>query len=267
MNTKEIMNLALELADFKYTPADSEIFHPGENIKKILFGINIFDSDINKAQELGVNLVISHHPPNQTLGKRFVEVIDRQIEFMVSVGAPLDIAQKAIIPIKESVNAFTGTHDSIVALCRTLDMPMMNIHQPCDELGRRILQSVVDNLGKHKSIGELIDEYNKIPEIKDSGSPVELVCGSTMNKIGKAIVVHGAGTNGGYTVATTLFNYGVNTVMYIHLREADRERLVKENKGNLIVTGHYPSDAMGINPFIKELEKRGMEVIRCNELA
>jgi len=70
-------------------------------------------------------------------------------------------------------------------------------------------------------------------------------------------------------VANTLFKYGVNTVVYIHLlphQKADRERLKRENKGNLITTGHYPSDALGINPLITELKHRGLEVVRCNGL-
>jgi hypothetical protein len=39
-----------------------------------------------------MDLVISHHPPNLTPGRHFVEVIDKQIEFMVNAGVPLDIA-------------------------------------------------------------------------------------------------------------------------------------------------------------------------------
>lgn len=154
-------------------------------------------------------------------------------------------------------------------MARRLDISLMNIHQPCDEIGRRILQSVVDRLSENRSIGELVARYNEIVEIKESASPVELVCGNSQNKIGKAIVIHGAGTNGGYPVANALFNHGVNTVVYIHLlphQKADRERLMRENKGNLIITGHYPSDAIGINPLIKELVRRGLEVRRCNNL-
>ncbi|MBE0448801.1 MAG: Nif3-like dinuclear metal center hexameric protein, partial [Actinobacteria bacterium] len=68
------MNIALEMAGFSVIPGDSEIFHPGDNIKSILFGIDIWDEDVSRAKELGVDLVISHHPPNLTPGKRFAEV-------------------------------------------------------------------------------------------------------------------------------------------------------------------------------------------------
>ncbi len=100
MNTQDIMNIALELAGFKDVPGDSEIFHHGKNIDRVLFGIDIWDGDLVKAKELGVDLVISHHPPNLILGRRFAEVIYRQIEFMVSAGIPSEIAQKAIVSIQ-----------------------------------------------------------------------------------------------------------------------------------------------------------------------
>jgi hypothetical protein len=264
------MNIALEMAGFSAIPGDSEIFHPGDTIKSILFGIDIWDEDVSRAKELGVDLVISHHPPNLTPGPRFAEVIDKQIDFMVSAGIPHEVAKEAIVPIKEEYTFNPlRTHDQITALASKLNMPLMNIHQPCDELGRRILQSIVDELDENKPVSELMESFNEIDEVKESGVPVELVCGDSRSKIGKAIVVHGAGTNGGYPVANALFTYGVHTVVYIHLlrhQRTDRERLVSENKGNLIATGHYPSDTIGINLFIKELEKLGLEVIRCNGL-
>ena len=35
-----------------------------------------------------------------------------------------------------------------------------------------------------------------------------------------------------------------------------------EGKGNLIVTGHIASDSLGINPFVRGLEKRGVSVTK-----
>lgn len=270
MNTTDIMNVALELSGFNDVPADSEIFHHGEGIRRVLFGIDINDADFVKAKELGLDLVISHHAPNRAWGERFTEVIERQIDFMVSAGVSPEIAQEAIVPIKQRFEADrSAIRDHTFSLAQEFDMPLMNIHQPCDEIGRRVLQSAVDRLGEDRLTAELVNRYNEIPEIKQGESTVELVCGDLNSKIGKGIVIHGAGTNGGYSVATALFNCGVSTVVYIHLlsgEQADREKLVGENRGNLIVTGHYPSDALGINPLIRELERLGLKVMRCNGL-
>jgi hypothetical protein len=272
MNTTDIMNIALELAGFKEVPGDSEIFYHGENIKRILFGIDISDDDLSKAEELGADLVISHHSPNRAWRDEYITVLDRQVEFMVSAGVPLELAQEAVAPIKKRYMVDRSEiREHTLSLAQRLDMPLMNIHQPCDELGRKILHSVMQKLGDDRPVSELLNGYNEIPEIRESGSNAELVCGDLNSRVGKGIVMHGAGTDGGYPVATALFDHGVATVVYIHLTPRlpdgdDRERLIEDNKGNLIDTGHYPSDAVGINPFIRELERRGLEIIRCNGL-
>jgi hypothetical protein len=74
------------------------------------------------------------------------------------------------------------------------------------------------------------------------------------------VVSHGAGTNGGYEIAKTYYEHGIGTVIYIHVSPADLEKLKADGKGNLVVTGHVASDSVGINPFILELEKKGVSV-------
>ena len=152
---------------------------------------------------------------------------------------------------------------------RDLDVALMNIHLACDEIGRVILQRMADQMGQEERIKNLIEAYSKIPEIQKSDENVQLVCGSFDSKIGKVMVIHGAGANGGYPVADALFESGANTVVCIHLFPFQKEqeaRLKKENKGNLVVTGHYGSDSIGINPLIDELESSGLKIICCNNL-
>jgi len=40
------------------------------------------------------------------------------------------------------------------------------------------------------------------------------------------------------------------------------EKLKAEGIGNLIVTGHIASDSVGINPLIREFEKRNINVTK-----
>ena len=78
-----------------------------------------------------------------------------------------------------------------------------------------------------------------------------------------------AGGNGGYVVANALFDAGVDTVVYITFfphQQAEADRLQTEDKGTVVVTPHYASDSIGINPLISELEQRGLEVQCCNDL-
>ncbi|MFQ6090854.1 MAG: hypothetical protein ACE5LD_05385 [Candidatus Bipolaricaulia bacterium] len=62
MNTEEIMELALGLAGLDDIPADSQIYHPGEGIERILLGIDIGSAELWLAKELGYDLAIAHHP-------------------------------------------------------------------------------------------------------------------------------------------------------------------------------------------------------------
>lgn len=72
MNTQEMMDLSLELSGFNDVPPDSRICNPGNNIKKILFGIDIYKGDLISAKQNGFDLVISHHPPYMMLDDGFI---------------------------------------------------------------------------------------------------------------------------------------------------------------------------------------------------
>ena len=274
MNTKDVMNLSLELAGFDKIPEDSQIFYSGENVSRILFGIDIWPEDIGYAKEHGYDLVISHHPPCLIPGKGFLKVLSRHVEFMRFAGISEEEAQKVLSEVKKFVLSlphldFTKNHDEITVKAKELNMPLMNIHLACDELGRAILQQIADDLGTKATVSQLIGAFEDIPEIKKSSEDVHLICGSLDSRTGKTLVIHGAGSNGGYPVANALFDSGVNTVIYIYLlpsQQSDAKRLRKENKGNLIVTGHDASDSIGINCLIDELERQNITVDSCNGL-
>ena len=68
MNTQEIMQLALDMAGLDKTPADSTIYVAGENIARVLIGIDIGPAELYMAKQLGYDLVIAHHPVS--LGRR-----------------------------------------------------------------------------------------------------------------------------------------------------------------------------------------------------
>ncbi|HYS71398.1 MAG TPA: hypothetical protein VEM95_03155, partial [Thermoplasmata archaeon] len=77
------------------------------------------------------------------------------------------------------------------------------------------------------------------------------------------VVLHGAGTNGGYHVAKCAFDHGIDTVVYIHIDPGHLQRVRAEfaAKGkNLIVTGHVASDSIGINVLVRSLREHGLEI-------
>lgn len=269
MNTREIMQIALDLVGFHEIPSDSEIYVKGNNIRKIAIGIDMGVPELLVAKQLGCDCVIAHHPSGGSAIVNFAPIVLKHINLMVNAGISKDIAQKAVhhLYTKSMVSNHMQNYDRNSSVARVLNMPYLNIHNPCDELGRQIMQSQIDKYLTTKStVADVISCLMELPEFQQAQTKIELRMGNLINRAGKVVVVHGAGTNGGYEIANTYYKYGVATVIYIHIEYDELVKLQAENKGNLIITGHIASDAVGINPLIRELEKRGIEVIRMSGL-
>ena len=139
-----------------------------------------------------------------------------------------------------------------------------------DEIGRRMMVETIDvhleSLDHPALVQDAIDALNGMPEFADARTRIMVPVGAVDRPLGRIAVVHGAGTNGGYSVAKAYFDAGINTVLYIHVAPEDAQRLRAETAGNLIVSGHIASDMIGINPFVAKLEERDVEVIRMSGL-
>lgn len=265
MNTEEIMKLALKLAGIKDVPEDSAVYVNGDNIRKALFCIDAGPAELLLAKQLGFDVVIAHHPVGGTAVLNFPQVFKKHVQQMVEAGVPREAAENAVKRKLEQLEleAHTRNYQQIIDFAKLLGMPFMNIHNPLDIIGRqRMIKQLDDKLGKDSRVREVVSALMELPEFRKAQTRIKVCLGKPENKAGKVVVSHGAGTNGGYEIAKTYFQYGVDTVIYIHISPADLEKLKADGKGNLIVTGHIASDSLGINPFIHELERRGVSVTR-----
>jgi hypothetical protein len=61
MNTEEIMQLALKIAELKEIPEDSAVYASGDNIGKVIFCIDAGVLELLLAKQLGYDAVIAHH--------------------------------------------------------------------------------------------------------------------------------------------------------------------------------------------------------------
>jgi len=265
VDTEEIMELSLKLAELKEIPEDSAIYVSGSNIRKILFGIDAGVQELLLAKQLNYDAVIAHHPIGGTAAINFYQVFKRHIQQMVAAGVPLEIAEKAVEKKLEQleVEAHTRSYAQAVDVAKLLKMPYMNIHTPLDEVGREIMTEQINSrIKKDSKVQEVVSALKELTEFKNAVTEIKIRLGKPENPAGKVVVSHGAGTNGGYEIAKTYFKHGVGTVIYIHISAGDLEKLKADGAGNLIVTGHIASDSVGINPLIKELEKRDISVTR-----
>jgi len=265
MDTDRLMDIALEMAGLDEIPGDSAIYHSGDGIRRVLIGIDIKAPEVKLARDLGYDVAISHHPIGGAAVLRYHEVLLRHVDQMIEAGVPAEIALSALADTIETrrILGSMGNYDHSPSIARLLDLPYMNIHTPLDEIGRRRMAEAVGELGPEGSVADLIDHlYTSFGEFCNAMTEIEVRLGRKDNRIGRVVVSHGAGTNGGYPVAKAYFDHGFDTVIYIRCRPEEGRRLRDEygDEKNLIVTGHIASDSIGINPYIDRLRQEGLEV-------
>ncbi len=265
MNTKEIMDVALNLAGLEEAPADSGIQVEGENIKKVLIGVDMETPEILLGRELGVDLVISHHPNSDEARIDFHQVMDVQVDKMVEYGVPINKAQKALAKRKAEValNTHVANYDRASSAARLLKMPFMNIHLPADIIGEKIVQNYLDEFTADKpkaTCQDILDALKEMDIYKNAVAGPVIRVGSGSSYAGKVIVLFAGGTNGGTDVFKSYFEAGVGTIVCMHVPDGVRKAVAEQNIGNVIVAGHMASDSIGLNKIIEALEKKGLEV-------
>lgn len=268
MDTQQIMRTALRLAGFKSVPLDSEIHVKGRRIRKVLVAIDVGVAELLLARNLGCDAVIAHHPAGGRARIEGYKVFRRHIDQLREAGVPEEAAKEAIRSKLRTLELqhHPDNYDQTPNAAKKLRMPLVSIHSPCDEIGRKMIQRVLKGLDENSTVKDVVFRIGRFPEFRKAVSRIEIRLGSPSNKAGKIAISHAAYTNGGYEIAKTYFQNGVGTLSYIHIAEADLTRLANEPSGNLIVLGHIASDWLGINRVLDELEKKGLEPIVTTDL-
>lgn len=265
MNTKEIMETALSLAGITETPVDSGIINEGTNIKKVLIGVDMDTPELLIAKQMGYDLVISHHPHTGSPDVNFHNVMLRQIDKMVEFGVPINKAQKALSGTVSNIERgkHAGNFDRVASFSKLIGMPYMNIHMPCDIVTEVYLQAYLDEKLKGNpkaTLKDILALLNVLPEYQKSIVKPVIRVGSDDSYAGKVAILMAGGTNGGEKVMKSYYEAGVGTIVCMHVPNDVRQAVIDQNIGNVIVAGHMPSDSIGINILINELEKKGLEI-------
>jgi putative NIF3 family GTP cyclohydrolase 1 type 2 len=270
LDTQQIMKTALRLAHFSSIPADSEIHVKGRKLRKVLVSIDVGVGELLLAKALDCDGVIAHHPAGGRAQLEGYEVFMRHVDQMRNTGVPAEVAKEAV---KNKYRVLDVQHhpenyDQTPVAAKKLGLPLVTIHSPCDEIGRRMLVQATKDLDERTTVSKLVTEINKFPEYKRAETRIQVRLGSPKNRAGKVAISHAAYTNGGFDVAKAYFENGVNTLSYIHISEPDLAKLAAEKMHcNLIVLGHIASDWLGINQLLKELEKSDVESVATTDLS
>ena len=251
---------------------DSRIYHIREDkeIKKILVGIDITIEELLLAKELkDIDLVIAHHPVGK--GLAFLsDVMELQCDVLNYYGVPINVAEKLMrIRIEEvSRGVHPINHQRVVDGARLLGVNFMNIHTPADNLAADFLKRKIEEK-KPERIEDLMELLLEIPENFEAakvGAGPKIFVGSKENRCGKiALTEITGGTEGSPKLYEKLAIAGIGTIVGMHVSEEHRKEAEAAHL-NVVIAGHISSDSLGINLFLDELEKRGIEIIPCSGL-
>ena len=265
MNTTDLMNEALKLAKLTEMPYDTDIIVKGENIKKVLIGIDMETPELMLAQKLGYDCVVSHHPKADSCIVEFSKVMDVQIDRMVKAGVPINKAQKALKTKQSSValNSHASNYDRVSSAARLMKMPYLNIHIPADFITESIVEKRLETAFKSKpktTLQDIINELNSWEYYTGKVAHPVIRVGSTNDYAGKIEVLMAGGTNGGVDVYKSYFEAGVGTIVAMHVPENVKNAVIEQNIGNIIIAPHMPSDSIGLLEIVKAWRKQGLKV-------
>lgn len=249
---------------------DSGICNIAEDkeIKKVLVGIDVGPEEILLAKELGnIDLVLAHHPIGKGLAQ-LADVMDLQSDVLNYYGVPINIAEglmrEKISEVARGVNSYN--HQRTVDTAKLLGFNLMNSHTPCDNLAAKFLKDLIDQK-KPETVGELISVLRKIPEYKEAikiGVGPKIFVGNPENRCGKISMSEiTGGTEGSPKLYEKMAQAGIGTVVGMHVSEEHKKEAESANV-NIVIAGHISSDSLGVNLFLDELEKQGIEIVPCS---
>jgi len=247
----------------------------GGPIKKVLAGIDIETAEIALAKTLNldVDLIITHHPQGKALVNLDV-IMHMQADMLASYGIPINVAEGIMHDRIQAVSRRIApeNHFQSINAAQMAGMPMINMHTPCDNLVWQFLENLMVNPPsgeKPETVGEIVDLLKQVPEYRQAaleGAGPMIFAGSPDNRAGRIVASDiTGGTSGSKEIYAELVKAGVGTVIGMHMNEESREEAIK-NHLNIVIAGHISSDSLGMNIFLDELEKQGVEIIPISGL-
>ncbi len=246
---------------------------PKAPIKRILAGIDADAGEVLLATQLNergkkIDAVVVHHPVGGSLAT-LNGVMDMVIEVYEELGVPVHLAEKymeeRITEVGRGIHPYN--HYQVIDMARLLGVNLMNMHTPTDNLVNVFLADFL-NKRKPKTVGDVMDALMEIPEYQEAkrrGNGPVIFAGSPKNKVGKFILEMTGGTEPSSKIYSELSRSGISTVIGMHMQKDSREK-ANEHSLNVVVAGHMSSDSLGMNLYLDELEKKGVEIVPCGGL-
>jgi putative NIF3 family GTP cyclohydrolase 1 type 2 len=269
LNKKEKDEFDLEKLTNPYSDTRILVDNNKKNIKKILAGIDMEGPELLLGEKIGVDLVIAHHPEGKALADLH-SVMDLQAQVLADYGVPINIAESVIRPRISEVSRGVSpiNHNRAVDFAKILKMDFICAHTIADNLGAKFLFDLLKKK-KPETVGEVIGMLKEVPEFKEAvkyNAGPTIFVGSSEASAGKiAVTEFTGGTSGAKEIYEKMAQAGVGTIIGMHMGEEHRKEAEK-NHINVVIAGHMASDSLGMNLFLDEIEKEGVQVIPVSGL-
>ncbi len=258
--------------------SDTRYFAKNANapVRRILAGIDMDTEEVLLAKEVSdmgrhIDLVLSHHPVGTALAGLH-EVMHLQAEVLAGYGVPINIAEGLMhirmSEVSRSVSPIN--HNRPVDAAMLLGFPIMCTHTATDNMVAMFLRRLIDRNAKQlETVGDVLKLLRAIPEYQAAAAMkagIMLFAGAEGRFAGRIAVTElTGGTEGSKDMYERLAQAGVGTIIGMHMKE-DHKKEAEKFHINVIIAGHMSSDSLGMNLFLDELEKRGIEIIPCSGL-
>ncbi|MDR2157445.1 MAG: hypothetical protein LBO81_06680 [Clostridiales Family XIII bacterium] len=273
MTTREMVQIALDLAGLSELPQDSSVSVESDSVTNVLAGVDMGVSELLLARALGYDCVVRHHNMVPALGRLGDLVTRSHCEKMMKHNIPANIAQKLLARRKqETTILFHGTNlDGAPSCARLLRMPYLGLHTPADLLGERTVEAKVEALYRRKenpTVQDIMDclltirEYAQAP----AGQEPQIWVGEAGSCAGKALVEFAGGLGLETDEYKAYIDAGIGTFICMHADKAVVEALKEDNRCNVLVMGHMSSDSIGMNRILDAWEDAGLRTTRIGGL-
>jgi putative NIF3 family GTP cyclohydrolase 1 type 2 len=262
-----MMDIALTLSGMEKCHADSGVEIPGENVRKVLAGIDITGAEVMAAKYLGYDCVATHHPHSTRMASVGDAMQNDHFEMMVRFGVPINVAQKVAAELSKSVSRNNhGTNMAAVAqLARLMGLSMICIHTHADVIVEKAMRKRMDELSASNprvTLKDIIDNLMEVREYKESPQPPAIWIGDEKSYAGKIMVTMSGVGAPRLEEYRAVIDAGVGTIIGMHMKPEIFDALKKDNKVNVIMAGHMSSDSYGFNRILEKWEEKGVEVTR-----
>lgn len=259
-----------------YVDTGIQFDNGNKKIKRVMAGIDTDPAEVIAARHLSdhnpkrpIDAVIGHHPIGKSLAD-MGDVMEMMIDLMHAYGVPVNVAEgilrERIEQVKRSLHS--DNHYQVVDMARLLNINLMNVHTPADNLGTEFLEREIAKR-KPEYVSDVVEMLLEIPEYEEyakRGAGPKIFSGSEHNRAGRVAALEFAGgTSYNAKMYAKLADAGVGTIISMHQSEENRKEAQAAHI-NVIVAGHLASDSLGMNLFLDELEKKGIEIVPCSGL-